>query len=106
MTDVHGAFTINDNDALVSLGTFGQAINFGATVTISNNAKLTDTGALEHATTILGVLSVTNNSQLDVTRAHDIGCCVLTGGFNVAGNKTNQCNGGHYCLQTQNNCYR
>jgi hypothetical protein len=106
MTQVHGAFSINDNDGLVTLGTFGTGITFGSSVTISNNAKLTDTGQIQHAGSIIGALYVNNNLQLDVSKAHDIGCCVVTAGIAFSGNKTTTCNGQHYCLNTQNNCYR
>jgi hypothetical protein len=106
MTQVHGLFTINDNDSLVSLGQFGTGITFGSGVTISNNLKLADTGAIQYAGSVIGVVSVNNNTALDVTRAHDIGCCVVTGGFTASGNKTTQCAGNHYCLNTQQNCYR
>ncbi|HUS33244.1 MAG TPA: hypothetical protein VMZ53_32300 [Kofleriaceae bacterium] len=106
MTNVHGAFSIDDNDALVSLGQFGSSITVDTNVTIANNAKLTDTGAIDHATRIFGTVAINNNAQLDVSKAHDIGCCVATGAFTATGNKTNQCNGNHYCLNNQQNCYR
>jgi hypothetical protein len=106
MTDVHGAFTVNDNDALVSLGQFGTGIRFAGAVTLSNNAKLADTGAISHATYITGVVAVNNNLQLDVTRAHDISCCVQTAGLSATGNKTTACQGNHYCINNgQQACF-
>jgi len=107
MTQVHGLFTINDNDSLVTLGQFGTGITFGNSITISNNLKLADVGALQYAGSVLGTMAFNNNSALDVTRAHDVGCCVPgTGAFSASGNKTTTCNGNHYCLNTQQNCNR
>jgi hypothetical protein len=75
-------------------------------VTLSNNAKLADTGAISHATYITGVVAVNNNLQLDVTRAHDISCCVQTAGLSATGNKTTACQGNHYCINNgQQACF-
>lgn len=100
MTNIHGAFTLDNNNALVTLGTFGTSITVDTNITISNNAKLADTGAILHATRIFGTVSINYNAALDVTKAHDIGCCVPTGAFGATGNKTTQCAGNHYCLQS------
>ena len=105
MTNVHGAFTIDNNDSLTTLGALGSSVFVDSNITITNNAKLTDTGSLSHATRVIGVITVSNNLQLDVTKAHDIGCCVQSAGFQAAGNKTNTCNGNHWCLNTQQNCF-
>ncbi|HTL32189.1 MAG TPA: hypothetical protein VL326_03640 [Kofleriaceae bacterium] len=107
MTQVHGAFTINDNDSLVSLGQFGTGITFSSTIVVSNNLKLADVGALQYAGSVLGSMAFNNNSALDYTRAHDVACCVPgTGLFSASGNKTSQCAGNHYCLNTQQQCNR
>ncbi len=106
MTNVHGTFTIDSNASLTTLGTLGNAILVDLGISITNNAKLSDVGALAHANRVFGTVNISNNLQLDVTKAHDIGCCVQTGAFTASNNKTNQCSGTHYCLNTQQNCYR
>jgi hypothetical protein len=100
MTNIHGAFTLDNNNALVTLGTFGTSITVDTNISITNNAKLADTGAILHATRVFGTVAINYNAALDVTKAHDIGCCVPTGAFGATGNKTTQCAGNHYCLQS------
>jgi hypothetical protein len=100
MTNIHGAFTLDNNNALATLGTFGTSITVDTNISITNNAKLADTGAILHATRIFGTVAINYNAALDVTKAHDIGCCVPTGAFGATGNKTTQCAGNHYCLQS------
>jgi hypothetical protein len=104
--NVQGTFTINNNDALVSLGSLGMATTFSLNVIVSGNAKLTDLGELSHAQSVIGVVQITNNLALDQTRAHDIGCCVATGGYTSSGNSNNTCAGDHWCLNTQQTCRR
>jgi hypothetical protein len=106
MTNVHGTFTIDGNNSLTTLGTLGNAILVDVGISITNNAKLSDLGQLAHASRVFGTVNISNNLQLDVTRAHDIGCCVQTGAFTASNNRTNQCSGNHYCLNTQQNCFR
>ena len=105
MTNIHGTFTIDDNDALITLSTLGTGVTIDLGLVISNNLKLADTGQLQHASRIFGAIAVTSNSALDVSLGHDIGCCVASAGFTAANNKTTQCDGQHYCLQTQQNCF-
>lgn len=106
MTNVHGTFTIDGNGSLTTLGTLGGAILVDVGISITNNARLTDLGQLAHASRVFGTVNVSNNLALDVTRAHDIGCCVQTGAFTASNNKTNECSGNHFCLNTQEYCYR
>jgi hypothetical protein len=105
MTNIHGTFTIDDNDAITTLSSLGTGVTIDLGLVISNNLKLADTGQLQHATRIFGTIAVTSNAALDVSYAHDIGCCVSSAGFAASNNKTTQCDGQHYCLQTQQNCF-
>lgn len=105
LSQVHSTFTLDDNDALTTLGQFGTGITFSSGVSVTGNAKLSSLGALSHAQTVLGIISINNNSVLDLTYAHEVGCCVTSGGFTAQNNMYQDCQGGHWC-QNQHNCYR
>lgn len=105
LSQVHSTFTLDDNDALTTLGQFGTGITFSSGVSVTGNAKLSSLGALSHAQTVLGIISINNNSALDLTYAHEVGCCVTSGGFTAQNNMYQDCQGGHWC-QNQHNCYR
>jgi len=105
LSNIHGTLTVDNNDKLTSLGSIGSASTIDANVIVSGNLTLADLGQLSHAARVFGVVQVTTNAALDVTRAHDIGCCVATGGFTANANKNNQCTGDHWCMATQN-CFR
>jgi hypothetical protein len=104
LTYLHGSLTIDDNDALQTLGTLADGLFVDLGVIITNNGALRDVGSLEYADRILGPVNISNNPQLSTTQAHDVGCCVMTGGFAASGN-SGSCNSNHYCLDFQN-CYR
>jgi hypothetical protein len=106
MTNVHGTLSIDSNGSLTTLGSLGSALVVDISVSINNNTRLADLGRLDHAGRVLGTVQVTNNPALDVTKAHDIGCCVQTGAFAASNNKTTSCAGSHWCLSTQQNCFR
>ena len=105
LTQVHSTFSLDDNDALTTLGQFGTGITFSSGVSITGNLNLSSLGALSHAQSILGIISVNNNSALDFTYAHEVACCVTSGGFTAQNNMYQDCEGGHWC-QNQHNCYR
>jgi hypothetical protein len=105
LTQVHSTFTIDDNDKLTSLGQFGTGITFSSGVSVTGNENLSSLGALSHAQSVLGIISVNNNPKLDFTYAHEVACCVTSGGFTAQNNMYQDCEGGHWC-QNQHNCYR
>jgi hypothetical protein len=105
LNQVHSTFTLDDNDALTSLGQFGTSITFSSGVAVTGNAKLASLGQLSHAQSVLGIISINNNAALDLTYAHEVACCVTSGGFTAQNNMYQNCEGGHWC-QNQHNCYR
>lgn len=105
LSNVHGTLMIDNNDALTSLGSLGSAATIDANLIVSGNAALVDVGQLDHAARVFGAVQITGNTALDPTRAHDIGCCVVTGGYTASANKNTSCAGDHWCMSTQN-CYR
>jgi hypothetical protein len=105
LTQVHSTFTLDDNDGLTTLGQFGTGTTFSSGVSITGNLKLSSLGALSHTQSVLGIISINNNSALDFTYAHEVACCVTSGGFTAQNNLYQDCEGGHWC-QNQHNCYR
>jgi hypothetical protein len=105
LTNVHGGLVIDDNDALATLGTFGLSLIVDANLLISNNAALADVGKLGRAQRIFGTAQITGNSALSTTRAHDIGCCVLTAAYAASNNQGTNCSGNHWC-KDNHGCYR
>jgi hypothetical protein len=105
LAHVHGSLTIDNNDKLTTLGQLGTGTQITGTLIVSGNQALADVGQLSHATSI-GIAQITSNPALNPTKVHDIGCCVTTGGFTYAGNMNTTCGGTHWCLNTQQNCFR
>lgn len=105
LSNIHGTLTIDNNDALVSLGSFGSAVTIDTNVVVTGNARLTDIGQLARANRVFGIVQISSNTVLDPTRAHDVGCCVATAGFTASNNKSTQCTGDHWCLDSYA-CYR
>lgn len=104
-TNVHGSLRIENNDALVTLGSFGHSLVVDLSVIVTGNLRLADVGSLDRAANVFGAVQITSNSALDPTKAHDIGCCVPTGAFTASNNSNGGCDGNHWCL-SQRNCYR
>lgn len=106
LANIHGALTIDNNDSLITLGSFGNALIVDTNVLVTGNAKLADIGQLGRAKHVFGIVQISSNAALDPTRANDIACCVPTSGYTSLGNKAANCTGTHWCLDTQNDCLR
>lgn len=100
---IHGTLTIEDNASLATLGTFGTDALIDGGLSLQGNTALLDVGGLARAAHIYPGVIINTNTRLPTTKAHDIGCCVMTNGFAVAGT-SGGCQGNHWC-QNQHNCY-
>jgi hypothetical protein len=111
---IHGALTIDNNDALVTLdNTMMSGSAFGdrkvwvdTTVSVTNNAVLTEIGAIAHFKYVVGSVTVTGNGQLTYCEAREVDCCVDTDVMVINANKTTSCNtsGYSWCLAETGNC--
>ena len=90
---ISGALTIDDNDALTTVGAFTTSMHYvTGVVTITGNAALTDLGQVGHMLGI-GALTITDNGQLSSCRAVEVAECVSTSGsITIRNNKSaNNC---------------
>jgi hypothetical protein len=73
---IEGGLTIDDNDALASVGMFSTAMQYlTGVLTISNNANLTDLGQLSHMAGI-GSANVSSNPKLTTCKIIELDRCV------------------------------
>ncbi|HEX5063566.1 MAG TPA: hypothetical protein VFV99_29515 [Kofleriaceae bacterium] len=105
---VHGTFTLDNNDNLVSLAnsiTSGMG-TIDINVIISNNAKLSELGGLARTQYIGGSVQATSNSALTFCEVREIDCCVNSGQVLASGNQTTTCNqtGYSWCNQELGYC--
>lgn len=105
---VHGTFTLDDNDSLVSLAsamTNGMG-TIDLDLVITNNAKLQELGGLARTKYVGGGFTATGNSALAACEVREIDCCVDTGPVYASGNQTSSCNSNGYswCYQQYGYC--
>lgn len=76
LESIGGSFTVDNNDALTTIGMFTSTMRYVTTaMTISNNNALTDLGQLSHLQ-LIGSVSVSGNTNLPFCRAQEINHCV------------------------------
>jgi len=92
--NVHGTFTIDNNDNLASLEntlmTASTVVDY--TVVITGNAKLAKLGGITHMQYVTGSVTASNNGALSACEVRTIDCCVDTGQIVASGNASSTCN--------------
>jgi hypothetical protein len=76
LTQILGNVTVQDNDALTSLGLFASGMQFvTGSVTIKDNAAVTSLGQLSHLSGI-GSININSNPALPACLAQEVSVCV------------------------------
>jgi hypothetical protein len=111
---IHGALTIDNNDALVTLdntmmsGTTmaDRKVWVDTTVTVTNNGALTEIGAIAHFKYVVGTVTISNNSNLTFCEVREVDCCSDTDAVLQSGNKTSSCgtSGYSWCIAETGSC--
>jgi hypothetical protein len=110
---IHGALTIDNNDALTTLAgamsgsTWAdRKVIVDQTVAVTNNGALTEIGAIAHFKWVTGTVTATGNGQLTYCEVREIDCCVDSDTVIQNANQTSSCStsGYSWCTQELGNC--
>lgn len=94
---IEGSLTIDDNDALTTIGAFTTSMQLvTGSVTVANNQALTGLGQIAHFQGI-GTASITNNPSLSFCRAIEVQHCVGSIGTVTINNNADDDNCNCYC---------
>jgi len=97
LSSIAGNLTIDDNDALTSVGMFTSTTQYLAgKLTVIGNAKLSDLGELSHLSAI-GSIEIRTNSNLSQCRAEEVDRCVPSHGSSAISSNQTASNCTYWC---------
>ncbi len=97
LSSIAGNLTIDDNDALTTVGMFTSSTQYLAgKLTLIDNAQLSDLGELSHLSAI-GSIEIRTNTNLSQCRAEEVDRCVPSHGSSTIASNQSASNCTYWC---------